>query len=175
MAARRLSNHFTAADLCCAGETWQRTRIINAPVKPESWAALTALCQHILEPVFARFGSPTITYGFTSPALIRLIPAHSAPRVDQHASCEVNARGKPICDRGGAAVDFAIGGPSSRDVAVWVTEHLPFDRLYFYGDDSPLHVSYGPEHTGQVVNMTPGPSGRRVPRVIDLARLRLAD
>jgi hypothetical protein len=42
--------------------------------------------------------------------------------------------------------------------------NLPFDRLYFYGDDRPLHLSYGPENARAAFAMLPGPGGRRVPR-----------
>ena len=41
---------------------------------------------------------------------------------------------------------------------------LPFDRLYFYGADRPVHVSVGPEEARAVVSMLLGPSGRRVPQ-----------
>ncbi len=172
MRERSLSAAFTAADLCCAGETWRRIRIVNEPCQQESWAALAALCELILEPVLARFGRPDITYGFTSPQLIREIPAHSAPRLDQHASYEINSRGKRICERGGAAVDIAIADVPSDRLAIWIAENLPFDRIYFYGADRPLHVSHGPDTTGQIVRMTPQLSGRRVPSVIPLKRLK---
>ena len=39
------------------------------------------------------------------------------------------------------------------EVAQWIVAHTPFDRLYFYGDDLPIHVSFGPNHDRQVVLM----------------------
>jgi hypothetical protein len=63
-------------------------------------------------------------------------------------------------------VDFVIADEDMLEVAQWVAANTPFDRLYFYGADKPIHVSYGPEHSRQVVTMLPGPSGRLVPRVI---------
>ena len=33
-----------------------------------------------------------------------------------------------------------------REVADWIIENLPFDRLYFYGSDRPIHVSFGPSN-----------------------------
>ena len=51
------------------------------------------------------------------------------------------------------------------EVARWVVANTPFDRLYVYGNDLPIHGSCGPEHTRQVVRMIPGKSGRTVPRV----------
>jgi hypothetical protein len=167
-----LSAHFSAADLCCAGETWERTRIVNEPKQVDSWQALRTLCAIALEPVLMRFGRPEITYGFASPELLRLIPAHKAPALDQHAACELNARAKPICARRGAAVDFRVDKVSARDLAIWIAETLPFDRLYFYGSDRPLHVSMGPDQAGSIVAMLPSPSGRRVPRQSSIAWLK---
>jgi hypothetical protein len=62
-------------------------------------------------------------------------------------------------------VDFPIEDEDMLEAARWVAANTPFDRLYFYGPDLPIHVSYGPEHTRQVVRMLPGQSGRLVPRV----------
>ncbi len=52
------------------------------------------------------------------------------------------------------------------EVAQWVVANTPFDRLYFYGDDKPIHVSYGSNHDRQIVRMVPSKSGRLVPRVV---------
>ncbi len=55
------------------------------------------------------------------------------------------------------------------EVARWVVTNTPFDRLYFYGPDLPIHVSYGPENSRQVVRMVAaGKSGRLVPRVTSI-------
>ena len=56
------------------------------------------------------------------------------------------------------------------EVAQWIVTNTPFDRLYFYGDDLPLHVSYGPEQSRQIVTMTLGKSGRRIPRVVSVEK-----
>ena len=55
-----------------------------------------------------------------------------------------------------------------REVAQWVAANTPFDRLYYYGDDQPLHVSHGPEHNRQVVLMLAGKSGRLVPKCLTI-------
>ncbi|WP_028490071.1 hypothetical protein [Thiothrix lacustris] len=52
-------------------------------------------------------------------------------------------------------------------MAQWIVQNTPFDRLYFYGNDKPLHVSYGEAHNRAVVLMLPGKSGRLVPKVMD--------
>jgi hypothetical protein len=77
----------------------------------------------------------------------------------------VNRAGKLVCPRLGLAADFRVTGADSRDVAHWILEHTAFDRLYFYAPDRPIHVSTGPQHSRQVVDMHRGPSGRRIPRV----------
>ena len=57
-------------------------------------------------------------------------------------------------------------GTQLRSGAQWIAAHTLFDRLYFYGDDLPIHVSFGPQHDRQIVWMKPAASGRLVPRVI---------
>lgn len=166
--ARNLSQRFSAFDLCCAGETWVRTRIDNRPKQCESWQSLQQLCETILEPVTDRFGCPRISYGFASPELIRQIPERIAPTRDQHAGHELNRHNKPVCERLGQAVDFEIIGQNMAQVAQWVATHLPYDRLYFYGTNKPLHVSVGPERSGQLIAMLPSVNGRRTPRKIKL-------
>ncbi|HPB76993.1 MAG TPA: hypothetical protein PLY96_17305 [Chromatiaceae bacterium] len=47
-----------------------------------------------------------------------------------------------------------------------MTANTRFDRLYFYGTDLPIHVSYGPDHSRQIVEMRPTAAGRLVPRVV---------
>lgn len=48
-------------------------------------------------------------------------------------------------------------------IRLWVARNTPFDRIYFYGSDRPLHVSVGPQESRAIVSMLAGPAGRRVP------------
>ncbi|MBY5993689.1 hypothetical protein [Ferrimonas balearica] len=158
---------------------WHRDRhpgsknIDNSPKESESWDALRAISDSILLPTEERFGTIEITYGFTSFNLLRYIqgrsPGHMAPNIDQHAAHELNSRGKRICRRGGAACDIWLPqqGNDIRPAARFIASSLPFDRLYFYGDGRPLHVSYGDEHKRQVVLMQTI-RGRRMPKVVGL-------
>jgi hypothetical protein len=66
----------------------------------------------------------------------------------------------------GAAVDFIVDDENMLKVAQWIVANTPFDRLYFYGEDKPIHVSYGPNQDRQVVRMIVGKGGRLVPRVV---------
>jgi hypothetical protein len=167
---RMLSANFSAADLLQAGETWAETRVPNTPEKPETWQALKQLCEEILEPVQAQFGRPTITYGFASQTLIRKIPGRIYPKGDQHAGCERKPNGDHVCSRLGQAADFSVPGVSSAALACWVAENLPFDRMYFYGADPPIHVSVGPDNCRSITEMLAGKTGRRTPRQIKIER-----
>ncbi|AGA91442.1 hypothetical protein Thimo_2732 [Thioflavicoccus mobilis 8321] len=159
-------------DLIECGETRAETAIENLPRSPASWNALYELAEQILDPVIDWFGMIRLTYGFCSPELARTIRTHGGgpidPSRDQHAAHEPNRRGNPVCPRLGAAVDFAVEDEDMLEVARWVAEHTPFDRLYFYGADQPIHVSYGPQQTRQVVAMRQSGDGRLVPRVVKL-------
>ncbi|MEA3638917.1 MAG: DNA phosphorothioation-associated putative methyltransferase [Lamprobacter sp.] len=160
-------------DLIECGETYQRLAaegagIDNLPQQPESYNALLELAEQVLDPVIDWFGMIQLTYGFCSPPLVRQIPGRIDPKRDQHAAHERNRLGNLICPRLGAAVDFIIADEDMHEVAQWVADNTPFDRLYFYGADKPIHVSYGPEQSRQLVSMLPGPSGRLVPRTLSL-------
>jgi DNA phosphorothioation-associated putative methyltransferase len=148
------------------GETQAQTGLANLPRRPESYDALLELAEQVLDPVIEYFGMIRLTYGFCSPELARRIPGRIDPKRDQHAAHECNRLGRPVCERLGAAVDFIVEDESMLEVAQWIVANTPFDRLYFYGDDQPIHVSHGPNQDRQIVHMTAGPSGKRVPRVL---------
>ena len=137
----------------------------------ETLPALEALCQHILDPVIDRFGrdSPSaeadaarterlsqrflLSYGFCSVDLKRWLAKKdpvtgkkhgiATPSLDQHMAHEVNRHGRYFCQRLGAACDFRILDLSSDALVDWiVAQGLPFDSLYFYGADHPIHISH---------------------------------
>ncbi|MGB3918179.1 MAG: DNA phosphorothioation-associated putative methyltransferase, partial [Thiothrix litoralis] len=149
------------------GETQAQTSLPNLPKHPETYNALAALALQVIDPVMDYFGGIELTYGFCSPELAKHIPGRIDPKRDQHASFERNTRGNLICERKGAACDFIIPDENMLEVAQWIVQNTPFDRLYFYGNDKPLHVSYGEAHNRAVVLMLLGKSGRLVPKVMD--------
>jgi hypothetical protein len=162
----RCGQYLNFRQLIQCGETQAQTGLANFPKCPESYNALYDLTIKVLDPVIDYFGMIHLTFGFCSRELAKNIPGCIDPKRDQHAAYELNRRDKFICERLGAAVDFMVEDESMLEVAQWVVVNTPFDRLYFYGDDKPIHVSFGPNHDGEIVRMVPSKSGRLMPRVI---------
>lgn len=157
--------HFTYRDFVECGSTQHRTKIGNLPLQPATYNALYALATEVLEPVIDYFGMIRLTYGFCSSALANEINGGIAPALDQHAACEVSRSGKAVCERGGAACDFMVEDEDMRSVAEWIIANVPFDRLYFYGRDRPLHVSFGPDQARAAYTLVRDErSGRLMPR-----------
>jgi len=153
------------SDFIHCGETQERLGIDNRPKKVESYNALVDLAVHVIDPVIDYFGMVKLTYGFCSHALSRAVPGRNDPKLDQHSAYETNTRGALICSRGGAAVDFIVEDEDMREVAQWVVRNCPFDRIYFYGADRPVHVSYSKKELRQVIEMIKHPvRGIWVPR-----------
>jgi putative transposase len=99
--------------------------------------------------------------------LFRHINRRISPPIDQHASYELNTKGDLVCSRGGAAVDFSCVNVSSLQIAQWIAKNCPFDRLYFYGVERPIHVSIGPDKNRRIILMRKSEtSDRRIPRKI---------
>lgn len=161
---QQCGTHFTFRDFIECGETQARTVVKNVPLNPATYNALHALATRVLDPLIDYFGPIRLTYGFCSAELGKHIKSRVAPNLDQHAGCELGAKGRLICDRGGVSCDFVVDDENMREVAQWVITNVPFDRLYFYGDDRPLHVSVGPQNSGAAYEMRLTPAGHVVPR-----------
>jgi DNA phosphorothioation-associated putative methyltransferase len=159
--------HFTYRQLIECGETQARTGLPNLPRQPESYTALYDLATRLLDPVIDWFGMVRLSYGFCSPELAKHIPGRIAPELDQHAAHELNRRGKPVCSRLGAAVDFIVADEDMAEVARWIMANLPYDRLYFYGKDRPIHVSFSEQPAGEAYEMREV-RGRKVPKKLSL-------
>lgn len=155
--------NFTFRSFIECGESQHRLGLKNLPLNPATYNALYDLATQILDPVVDYFGGIELTYGFCSPELGRHINKRVAPKLDQHAGHECGRNGKVICDRVGAACDFLIEDEDMREVAEWVIANTPFDRLYFYGSDQPIHVSCSPAGVGRAFSMNKSKSGRLVP------------
>ena len=67
----------------------------------------------------------------------------------------------------GQAVDFYIPNIHSKEIGKWITKNTVFDRLYFYGDYKPIHVSVGPENKKQIIIMKElTNSAKLIPQII---------
>ncbi|MBW4652601.1 MAG: hypothetical protein KME20_06115 [Kaiparowitsia implicata GSE-PSE-MK54-09C] len=170
MAERRLGKYLTLEEFCTCTQTYQRFADQIDPFPKnleETLPALEVLCQYIIDPVIDGFGrdSPAerrrdrfqLTYGFCSVDLKRWLAKKdpltgkkhgiATPSLDQHMAHEVKRNGRYYCDRLGAACDFRIVELESDRLMEWILEQqLPFDSLYYYGSDRPIHISYGPQH-----------------------------
>lgn len=156
--------HLTYRDVIECGETWLRLRIPNLPRNPATYNALYDLATQLLDPIIDYYGSIRLTYGFCSSELGRHIHARVAPHLDQHAAEELDRFGKMICARGGAACDFIVDDEDMYEVAEWIIESLPFDRLYFYGSERPLHLSFSHAPARLAFAMVPNSRGHSTPR-----------
>ena len=157
---------FRYRDLIECSETWHRTHIDNTPHSADSYNALFDLATQILDPAIDYFGAIKLTYGFSSKALAASIHGRIAPKLDQHIACERNRHGQLLCAREGAAVDFLVEDEDMRDVARWIWQHCPFDRMYYYGQNRPIHVSVGPANSREAYEMVPKGT-RLLPRKLD--------
>jgi DNA phosphorothioation-associated putative methyltransferase len=151
-------------DFIECGETQAASHVPNRPKSAATYNALHALAVNLLDPIIEYFGSIKLTYGVCSRELSNLIRRRVAPRLDQHCSHEVNGKGARICDRDGAACDFLVEYEDMAEVADWVLDNLPFDRMYFYGSSRPLHLSFGPEHNRVAYRMHTDSTGRLFPK-----------
>lgn len=169
------SLHFTYGDFIQAGATQRDLALPNIPKAAQTIEYIGKFSEEILERILLEFGRPIISFGFCSSHLaneIKKRPSpHIAPELDQHAGFELNTRGKRICQRDGFAVDFFVQGVPSSQLVDWIEKSANYDRIYFYGDDRPLHVSIAPSPVRQVIDMRPI-NGRRVPkRITDTQQL----
>jgi hypothetical protein len=158
----RVGKYLTLEEFCTCTQTYHKysDRIDPFPKNlDETIPAIALLCQHIIDPVIDQFGRERfqLTYGFCSSDLKRFLNQKDPvtglkngrvdPSRDQHMAHEKNRNGKYYCDRLGAACDFQIVGLKSARLVEWILEsRLPFDSLYFYGGDRPIHISYGNQH-----------------------------
>lgn len=157
-----LGRYLTLEEFCTCTQTYRKyaDQIDPFPKNlPETLPALQALNQLILDPVIDHFGRERfrLTYGFCSSDLRKFLEQKDpvtglkngrvAPNLDQHMAHEVKKTGKYYCDRLGASCDFYITNLETCQVIDWILQQkLPFDSLYFYGNDRPLHISYGPRN-----------------------------
>jgi hypothetical protein len=157
----QIGKYLTLKEFCTCTQTYCKwaDKIYNPyPENPDSLVAIRYLCDVIIDPVIDHFGRENfqLTYGFCSHSLqcwlnkkdpeTGLKNGRISPKHDQHMAHEIKANGTYWCDRLGAACDFRIRDVGSDAVIDWILAmRLRFDSLYFYGDERPIHISYGPQ------------------------------
>lgn len=165
-----LGKYLTLEEFCTCTQTYRRYADQIDPYPKnldEILPALEALCHHIIDPVIDEFGRERfqLTYGFCSADLKQWLAKRDprtgikngkvSPSLDQHMAHELNRNGRYYCQRLGAACDFRIQGIASDALVTWMlAQHLPFDSLYYYGPDRPIHVSYGPQQKRDIWTFT---------------------
>ncbi|MCF7970009.1 MAG: hypothetical protein K9L22_02450 [Methylococcaceae bacterium] len=173
------SKHFKYLDFIDCGETQEKNQLVNSPKDPRTIAAIESLATGILDPVVEQFGELKLTYGLCANDLLLQIKKRPspgiAPQLDQHAGYEVNSKNKRICQRDGFACDFYALNTDSLAVAKWIVMHLPFDRLYFYGKNRPIHISIAPENSFAITLLEQSPTERRIPKNIKKAQFLLKE
>jgi hypothetical protein len=143
--------------------------IDNSPKEVESIKSIFMLVETVLIPVSNKFGEIKITYGFVSPELNRYIQRNSSsgtyPSTDQHAASELNQANNQICNRQGLACDFIVNGYEKQvgQIMLFIVNNLDFDKIYYYGNDKPLHVSVGHKSEKHLQVMNVSENGRRIP------------
>jgi len=170
MQEKLLGKYLNLEEVCTCTQTYRKYAAQIDPYPKnldETIPALQALFQHVLDPLIDNFGRERfeVTYGFCSADLKRYLNRKDpetglkngriTPSRDQHMVYEVNRQGRYYCNRLGAACDFRIIDLSSSQLVEWVLAlQLPFDSLYFYGPDHPIHISYSPRHKREIWTFT---------------------
>lgn len=184
----KLGNYLTLEDFCICTETYKK---YDDQINPfpqnlqEVIPALQDLNKFILDPVIDFFGREKfrLTYGFCSQDLKKYLEKKDpvtgkkngrvAPDIDQHMAHEVKRNGKYYCERLGAACDFLITDLPSEQLVEWIVRsRLPFDSLYFYGTERPIHISYGPQHKRDIWTFTDSltPTKKGIEHWVELAK-----
>jgi hypothetical protein len=166
----KIGKYFTLEEFCTCTNTYHKhdNLIDPYPQNLDSIAAIKDLCLFIIDPIIDYFGKKKfqLTYGFCSPKLKYFLDKKDpltgikngriSPDCDQHMAWELNSKGKYYCKKLGAACDFQIQEINSSSVIKWIVDReLPFDSLYYYGDDRPIHISYGSEHKRAIWGFLP--------------------
>jgi hypothetical protein len=52
-----------------------------------------------------------------------------------------------------------------REVVNWISANVPFDRLYFYGSNRPIHISFSAALKRKIIELIQTTNGKNTPRV----------
>jgi hypothetical protein len=183
MTQTKIGKYLSLDEFCMCTNTYKlfSDKINPFPQQQESIEAIKELNTYIIDPIIDNFGLAQfkLTYGFCSVDLKKYLSQKDpktgikygriAPEIDQHMCCEKNQKGNFFCTRLGAACDFKIINTNSDSVISWIyQEKLPFDRMYFYGKNRPIHISYGSEQSRYFCMFYTTQNGNIIPRKISV-------
>jgi hypothetical protein len=183
-----IGKYLTLEEFCTCSQTYQKygEKIYPYPKNSETITALQNLAQFIIDPIIDNFKREKfqLTYGFCSNDLKKFLQKKDPntglkngridPGRDQHCAHEINQKGQYYCSRLGAACDFRIINLTSDRLIDWIlTQKLPFDSLYFYGSDRPIHISYGSQNKRDIWTFTSAgtPTKKGLESWLELAKL----
>lgn len=183
-----LGKYLTLEEFCTCTQTYHKYAQHINPFPQNSKEVIPALQdlnKYIIDPIIDNYGIAKfhLTYGFCSADLKKYLEKKDpvtgqkngrvAPNLDQHISHEINKNGKYYCARLGAACDFFITDLPSKEVVEWILQtKLPFDSLYFYGNERPIHISYGLQHKRDIwtFNQSGIPTKKGIEHWVNLAQ-----
>ena len=136
MSVMNLSPNFSLNELC-KSEAALRQGIENTP-SPEIAQNLRVLVENVLQPLRDKFGPISVTSGYRSPKVNKLI---GGSLTSDHCF--------------GYAADFEVVGMDNRELALWIKSNLKYTQLIleFYTpgikDSGWVHCSYNPKDLKQ--------------------------
>lgn len=184
----KLGKYLTFKDFCTCSQTYREYESQIDPFPPnlaETLPAIQNLNQLIIEPIIECFGWDRfrLTYGFCAKDLKRYLDQRTphtdlkngcvVPELDRNMAHEVNKNGRYYCNRLGAVCDFIVIDTPRNRVVEWILlQSLPFDSIYFYGVDKPIHISYGSRHKRDIRTFTAKgqPTQRGIENWVELAK-----
>ncbi|WP_052159487.1 hypothetical protein [Alcaligenes faecalis] len=134
-----LSDNFLLSDLVGTHSVYTKG-LINAPTEEEfydsgAYEQGKALCENILEPVLARFGPISLTYGFITPATSRAIVGYQDPDKPSYHRWDLGAAADIIIHE--AAAQDKIDDWSNAPITYALSlDHLglPYSRMITYSE-----------------------------------------
>ena len=146
----RLSKNFILSEFTKSQEAIRRG--INNSAPQQVIDNLVLLCENVLEPIREEFGAVSVSSGYRSPQLNRMIGGSTN---SQHVY--------------GEAADIEVYGVDNCDLAKWIADNLDFDQLileFHVHEEGPnsgwVHVSYAADTNRQQILTASRINGRVV-------------
>ena len=122
----QLTAHFNLAEFT-RSESAKRHGVSNQPT-PEHLQNIKTLCELVLEPIRARFGSINISSGYRSKVLNHYIGGSLRSQHCEGKAADIDQDGMP--------------GATNKEIFEYIKNNLEFDQLINEFNYSWIHVSY---------------------------------